>query len=68
VRCGSREIVPPDLIEQALDGHDLASAEKQGCENSPLLAPAELKRTFGDLGFERAENAEPEWFRLAHVI
>ena len=62
MRCGRREIVPPDLIEQELDGHDLVSAEKQRCENSPLLAPAEFKRTFGDLGFERAENAEPERF------
>ena len=60
MRCGSREIIPPDLIEQALDGHDLVPAEKQGCENSPLLAPAELERAFPDLGFERAENAKPE--------
>ena len=60
--CGSREIVPPDLIEQALYGHDLASAEKQGCENSPLLASAELKRASRELGFELAENAEPERF------
>jgi hypothetical protein len=60
VRCGSREIVPPDLIEQALDRHDLVPAEKQGCENSPLLAAAELERAFADLGFERAENAKPE--------
>jgi hypothetical protein len=60
VRCRSRGIVPPDLIEQALDGHDLVPAEKQGCENSPLLASAELKRAFADLGFERTENAKPE--------
>ena len=62
VRRGSRKIVPPDLIEQALDGDDLVSAKKQGCENSPLLAPAELKRTFRELGFELAEDAEPERF------
>ena len=62
MRCGSRGIVPPDLIEQALDRHDLVPAEKQGCENSPLLAPAELKRTFRELGFELAEDAEPERF------
>jgi hypothetical protein len=62
MRCGSREIVPPDLIEQALYGHDLASAEKQGCENSPLLAPAELKRASPELGFELAKNAKPERF------
>ena len=62
MRCGNREIVPPDLIEQALDGHDLVSAEKQGCENSPLLTPTELNRTFRVLGFELAENAEPERF------
>ena len=60
MRCGNREIVPPDLIEQALDGHDLASAEKQGCENSPLLVPAEFERAFPGLGFERAENAKPK--------
>lgn len=62
MRCGSRGIIPPDLIEQALDGHDLVPAEKQSCENSPLLAPAELERAFPDLGFEPAENAEPERF------
>jgi hypothetical protein len=60
VRCGSREIIPPSLVEQTLDGHDLVTAEKQCCEPSPLLAPAELDRAFPDLGFERAENAKPE--------
>jgi hypothetical protein len=60
VRCRSRGIIPPDLIEQALDRHDLVPAEKQGCENSPLLAPAELERAFPGLGLERAENAKPE--------
>ena len=51
---------PPDLIEQALDRHDLVPAEQQRCENSPLLAPAEFERAFADLGFEWAENAKPE--------
>ena len=60
VGCGSRWIIPPDLIEQALDGHDLVPAEKQDCEQSPLLAPAELERAFPDLGLECAENAKPE--------
>jgi hypothetical protein len=60
VRCGRRGIIPPDLIEQALDRHDLVPAEKQGCENSPLLAPAEFERAFPGLGLERAENAKPE--------
>jgi hypothetical protein len=60
VRCRSRGIIPPDLVDQALDGHKLAPAEKQGCENSPLLAPAELERAFPDLGLEPAENAKPE--------
>ena len=62
MRCRSRGTIAPDLIEQALDGHDLVSAEKQGCENSPLLTPTELNRTFRVLGFELAENAEPERF------
>jgi hypothetical protein len=62
VRCGGRGIVPPNLIDQALDGHHLVPAEKQDCENSPLLAPAELERAFTDLGFEPAEDAEPERF------
>ncbi len=62
MRCGSRGIIPPDLIDQALDGYELAPAEKQGCENSPLLAPAELERAFADLGFELAENAKPKRF------
>ena len=62
VRCGSREVISPDLIEQALDGHHLVPAEKQSCENSALLAPAELERVSPDLGFEPAENAEPERF------
>jgi hypothetical protein len=60
VGCGSRGIISPDLIEQALDGNDLVSSQKQGCEKRPLLAPAELKRAFSELGFERAENAKPE--------
>jgi hypothetical protein len=62
VRCGSRRIIPPDLVEQALDGHDLVPAEKQSCEHSPLLRPAELERAFADPGFQRAENANPERF------
>jgi hypothetical protein len=62
VRCGSWRIIPPDFIEQALDGHDLVPAEKQGCEHSPLLWSAELDRAFADRGFQRAENAEPERF------
>ncbi len=53
-------IIPPDLIEQALGGHDLVPTEKQGCEHSPLLAPAEFERAFPGLGLERAENAKPE--------
>ena len=53
-------IIPPDLIEQALGGHDLVPTEKQGCEHSPLLSPAEFERAFPGLGFERAENAKPE--------
>ena len=62
MRCRSWEIIPPDLVEQAPDGHDLVPAEKQGCENGPLLAPAELDRAFADLGFEPAEDAEAEGF------
>jgi hypothetical protein len=62
VRCGSREIVPPDLIEQVPDWHDLVPAEQQGPENNPLLWPAQLDRAFSDPGFELAENAKPERF------
>jgi hypothetical protein len=62
VRCGSGRIIAPDLIDKALDGHDLVPAEKQGCENGPLLAPAELERAFADSGFQRAENAKAERF------
>jgi hypothetical protein len=62
VRCGSREILPPDLVEQARDRHDIAGAEKQRCEQSPLLRPAELERALPDFGFELAENAKPERF------
>ena len=60
MRRGSRGIIPPDLIEQALVGHDLVTAEKQGCENNPLLGPAELERAFADLGSELAEDAKAE--------
>jgi hypothetical protein len=60
MRCGSRGIIPPHLVEQALDGHDLVPAEKQSCENGPLLSPAELERVFPNLGFERAKSAKPE--------
>ena len=62
MRCGSRGIVPPDLVEQLLDGHDLATTEEQDRENSPLLAPAQLERAVPNLGFEPAENAKPERF------
>jgi len=60
VRCGGRGIIPPDLVDQALGGHELAPVEKQGCEKSPLLAPAEFERAFADPGFELAENGKPE--------
>ena len=53
-------MIPPDLVDQALGRYDLVPAEKQSCENSSLLGPAELERTFPDLGFERAENAKPK--------
>jgi hypothetical protein len=62
MRCGSREIIPPDLIEQEPDGDDLVPAEKQGCEKSSLLRPAELKHAVPNPGFELAENAKPERF------
>ena len=55
-------MIPPDLVHQELDGHDLVAAEKQSCEHGSLLAAAELERAFPDLGFEPAENAEPERF------
>jgi hypothetical protein len=60
VRRGRRGIIAPDLVDQELGGHDLIPAEKQGCEKSSLLGPAELERAFPDLGLERAENAKPE--------
>jgi hypothetical protein len=62
VRYGSREIIAPDLIEQALDGHDLVPSEKQGCEESALLRPAELERAPADLGLKFAENVKLERF------
>ena len=62
VRCGRRGIFPPDLVDHALDGHDLVPSEKQSCENCPLLAPAKLERASPDLGFEPAEDAKPERF------
>jgi len=62
VRCGRRGIFAPDLVDHALDGHDLVPSEKQSCENRPLLAPAKLERAFADLGFEPAEDAEAERF------
>ena len=67
MRCGSRESIPPDRIEQSLDGHELVPAEKKGRKDSPLLATAQLERAFPGLGFERAENAKPEKFCLTRV-
>ena len=62
VRCRRRGIFPPDLVDHALDGHDLVPSDKQSCENRPLLAPAKLERAFADLGFEPAEDVEAERF------
>ena len=39
VRCGRRGIIPPDLVDQALDGHDLVPAEKQRLREQPAACP-----------------------------
>jgi hypothetical protein len=62
VRCGRRRTVGPDLVDQALVRYDLPRTEQQGAENGPLPAAAQLEGAFLDLGFERTEDAEPEWF------
>jgi hypothetical protein len=41
-------------------GHDLAGTKQQGSENGTLLAAAQLDCAFSDIGFERAEDAEPK--------
>jgi hypothetical protein len=61
VRSGCRRALPPDLVDEPPVGHDLAGAEQQGSENGTLLAAAQLDGAFAELGFERAEDAEPEW-------
>jgi hypothetical protein len=59
--CRGGRILPPDLVDQALVGHDVARAKEQGSENCPLLAAAQLEGAFLDLGFERTEDTEPDW-------
>ena len=58
---GRRRTVPPYLVDQALVRYDLARTEQQGGESGPLLAAAQLEGAFLDLGFERTEDAEPDW-------
>ena len=61
VRRGCRRALPPNLVDEPAVGHDLAGTKQQGSENGTLLAAAQLDGAFSDLGFERAEDAEPEW-------
>jgi hypothetical protein len=61
VCCGRRRIVRPDLVDQSLFHYDLACTKQQGTQNGPLLAAAQLEGALLGLGFERTEDAEPEW-------
>jgi hypothetical protein len=60
VRCGRRRTLAPDVVDEALVGHYLASAEQQSGQNGALFATAQLKGASLDLGFERTEVAEPD--------
>jgi hypothetical protein len=62
VRHGRGRLVLPDLVDQAPVRDDLSRAQEQGGENRPLLAAAQLEGALLDLGFERTEDPEPEWF------
>jgi hypothetical protein len=62
VCCGRRRIVRPDLVDQSLFRYDLARTKQQGTQNGPLLAAAQFEGALLDLGFERTEDAEPEWY------
>ena len=64
MRCRCRRALPPDLVDEPPVGHDLAGTKQEGSENGTLLAAAQLDSAFCDLGFERAEDAEPEWLWL----
>jgi hypothetical protein len=61
VRRGRRRTVPPDLVDQALVRYNVARTEQQSAQNGPLLAAAQLEGAFLDVGFERTEDAEPDW-------
>jgi hypothetical protein len=61
VRCGRGGSLAPDLVDQALVGYDLACAKEESGENGPLLSAAQLQSMFLNLGFERTEDAEPDW-------
>lgn len=59
--CRGGRARSPDLVYQALLGYHIARAKEQGGENGPLLTAAQLEGSFPDLGFERTEDAEPDW-------
>jgi hypothetical protein len=52
--------VTPELVDQAIAGHDLAGVQEQDGEHCPLTRPSELQRPPVVQDLERAEEAEFE--------
>jgi hypothetical protein len=68
VRRRRRRAVPPDLVDQTLDGNGLLGTDEQSCEHGTLLATAELERAIVGLGLERTEDAEAGWLGLVRRV
>ena len=68
VQCrdgGARRLVAPQLVDEAIGGHDLIGLEQQECEQAALLETAERKRAAFAPDLERAQD--PELDRALHA-
>jgi hypothetical protein len=61
---GGGWILPPDVADQTVSGHDLARAQSQNRKKTTLLVPAQDESTAGDIDLERPEQSH---FDTGHV-
>ena len=55
-----RRLAAPEVVDQAVDGHDLAARGEQQRHDRPLPESAEIGCAPVHLGLERPENADPD--------
>ena len=54
----------PYVVDQAVDGDDVAGHQRQPCQDSPLARPAERHRLSAELGRDGSEQADVQDTRL----